>query len=217
MRGRHIKIMIADSQPLCLLGLKSIVESQDNMKLVATASSQSEIISGGIRSNCDVLIIDPKQTDHNGLDSIRLMKERGFEGKVMILMSDVSREVYQQAKKLKVGGILLKTASAEKLIKSINDVFRGKIFVDEEVEKALANSADSSDSDLLESAKIEQLSQREYEILRLVASGNNNKSIAGSLFISEKTVKNHLTQIFKKLEVLDRVQATLFAVKHNIK
>ena len=103
MRGRHIKIMIADSQPLCLLGLKSIVESQDNMKVVAIANTQDDIIANGIRISCDLLIIDPKQIGHNGLDTLRIMKERGFEGKILLLLSDLTSELYQQAGKLKIG------------------------------------------------------------------------------------------------------------------
>lgn len=217
MRSRYIRIMLADSQPLCLHGLKNIIESQENIKVVAQASSQDEIISLGVSTNADILIIDPQQKDYNGFDIIRIMKERGFSGKVILLMSDICSEVYMQANKIKVDGYLLKTASPDKLIRSINEVSKGKLFTDEDFEKSLLESKECSHNDKAESDKVEQLSQREYEILRLVASGRNNKIIASHLFISEKTVKNHLTQIFKKLEVSDRVQATLFAVKHNIK
>lgn len=217
MRSKPIRIMLADSQPLCLHGLKSIIDLQDNMKVVAIASSQNDIISNGTNSNSDILIIDPQHKDYNGLDLIRIIKERGFNGKVILLMTDICNEIYQQANKLKVEGYLLKTASPERLIKSINEVYKGKSYIDDDFTEALIKSAECSNNDKLETGKVENLSQREYEILRLVASGKNNKSIATQLFISEKTVKNHLTQIFKKLEVTDRVQATLFAVKHSIK
>lgn len=217
MRGRSIRVMLADTQPLCLHGLKIIIEAQNNIKVVAQASSQEDIISLGVSSNADILIIDPQQRDYNGFDSIRIIRERGFTGKVILLMSDICGEVYQQANKIRVDGYLLKTASPEKLIRSINDVYKGKSYTDDDFTRVLSETTECSNTDKAEVEKVEQLSQREYEILRLVASGRNNRTIANQLFISEKTVKNHLTQIFKKLEVTDRVQATLFAVKHNIK
>lgn len=217
MRGRSIRVMLADTQPLCLHGLKIIIEAQNNIKVVAQASSQEDIISLGVSSNADILIIDPQQRDYNGFDSIRIIRERGFTGKVILLMSDICGEVYQQANKIRVDGYLLKTASPEKLVRSINDVYKGKSYTDDDFTRVLSETTECSNIDKAEGEKVEQLSQREYEILRLVASGRNNRTIANQLFISEKTVKNHLTQIFKKLEVTDRVQATLFAVKHNIK
>lgn len=217
MRGRYIKVMLADSQPLCLHGLKNIIETQDNIKVIAQASKHEEIISLGVTSNADILIIDPQQRNYNGFDSIRIIRERGFNGKVILLMSDICSEVYQQAIKTRVDGYLLKTASPDKLIRSINDVYKGKNYTDDDFTRVLSETAECSNTDKAEGERVEQLSQREYEILRLVASGRNNKTIANQLFISEKTVKNHLTQIFKKLGVSDRVQATLFAVKHNIK
>ena len=217
MRGKSIKVMLADSQPLCLHGLKSIIETQDNIKVIAQASNHEEIISFGVSSNADILIIDPQQRNYNGFDSIRIIRERGYSGKVILLMSDISCEVYQQASKVRVDGYLLKTASPDKLIRSINEVYKGKNYTDDDFTRILSETVECKITDMAEGEKVEQLSQREYEILRLVASGKNNKMIASQLFISEKTVKNHLTQIFKKLEVSDRVQATLFAIKHNIK
>ncbi len=217
MRNKSIKIMLADSQPLCLQGLRTIIEAQENMNVVAIANRQDDIIKSALDTNSDLLIIDPQQKHLDGFDTIRIIRERGFRGKIILLMSDICCDVYQQANKIKVDGYILKTATSDKLVKSINDVIKGSIYVDEDVEVALMQSEETEQNNQKEAYRIDQLSQREYEILRLVASGKNNKEIASQLFISEKTVKNHLTQIFKKLDVKDRVQATLFAVSHNIK
>lgn len=205
--------MLADSQLLCLHGLKHILDVEDNMKVVASASNQIEILEKGLSTNPDILIIDPQQKDNDGFETLRLLRERGYKGRVILLLENICNERYMQASKKNIEGLVLKTASPEKLIYAINQVNRGMQYIDENVKKELLHSDECLKISRLENEKIDSLSQREYDILKLVASGLSNKSIAEQLFISEKTVKNHLTHIFRKLEVTDRVQATLFAIR----
>jgi len=217
MKQKIYKIMIVDSHLLCLHGLKHIVEEQENLKVVATTKISHEIIEKGITLNPDILIIDPDLDGYDGFEQIRILKERGFKGRVILLLDNICNELYVQAIKIKVEGYLLKSASPEKLIQAIGLVAKGRNFIDSDIDKALQHSNECINQDKSESLKVEDLSQREYDILKLVASGMSNKALADQLFISEKTVKNHMTQIFKKLGVNDRVQATLFAIKHGIR
>jgi DNA-binding NarL/FixJ family response regulator len=217
MKRKTIKVMLADAQLLCLHGLKHILDAQDFIKVVASASNQMEILDKGLATEPDILIMDPQQKDNDGFETIRLLKERGFKGKIILLLENICNERYMQASKINIEGYVLKTASPEKLLYSIKEVNRGIQYVDEEVKRELLYSDECLKISRIENEKVDSLSQREYDILKLVASGLSNKSIADQLFISEKTVKNHLTQIFRKLEVSDRVQATLFAIRSGIR
>lgn len=217
MRQKIYKIMLVDDQLLCLHGLKHILEGQDNYKVVLSTRIPGEIIEKGLDLNPDILIIDPDLSDADGFEHIRILKERGFRGKILLLLNNICNEVYIQANKIKMDGYMLKSATPDKLILAVSEVIKGRTFIDEDIDKVLQKSDDCNRQDKVESLKIEDLSQREYDILKLVASGFSNKIIANQLFISEKTVKNHLTQIFRKLGVNDRVQATLFAIKHGIR
>ena len=209
--------MLVDDQLLCLHGLKHIIDGQSNLRVVLSTRIPNEFMEKGLELNPDILIIDPDLSDVDGFEYIRMLKERGFKGKILLLLNNICSEVYTQATKIKMDGYLLKSATPDKLISATNDVLKGKIYIDGEIDKVLQKSMDCIKQDKTESLKVDELSHREYDILKLVASGYSNKAIAGQLFISEKTVKNHLTQIFRKLDVNDRVQATLFAIKHGIK
>ncbi|WP_409229333.1 LuxR C-terminal-related transcriptional regulator [Gudongella sp. SC589] len=217
MKRKTIKVMLADAQLLCLYGLKHILDSQEFIKVVASASNKLEILDRGLATEPDILIMDPQQKDNDGFETIRLLKERGFKGKIILLLENICNERYMEASKINIEGYVLKTASPEKLLYSIKEVNRGMQYIDEEVKRELQYSDECLKISRIENEKVDSLSQREYDILKLVASGLSNRSIADQLFISEKTVKNHLTQIFRKLEVSDRVQATLFAIRSGIR
>lgn len=213
MKRKEIKIMLADSHPLCLHGLKHIIEAQENLIVISTATNEIDIIDQGLLMEPDILIIDPKLNMGDGFNSIRILKERGFKAKVILLLENICSERYLQASKINIEGYILKTAEPDKLLYSIKEVNRGVTFIDENIEKELKYSDECINLSKVENQRLDELSQREFEILRLVSSGMRNKAIAEQLYISEKTVKNHLTRIFKKINVDDRVQATLFAIR----
>lgn len=213
MKKKITKIMLADSHKLCLYGLRYIIESQENLMIISSASTEKEIVKQGLLTNPDILIIDPKLGNGDGYNCIRILKERGFKAKVIVLLENANSERYLQASKIKVEGYILKTAEPDKILCSIEEVDRGLIFIDENIEEELKHYNDFLNISENENQKLNILSQREFEILRLVSSGLRNKAIAEQLYISEKTVKNNLTRIFKKIEVKDRVQATLFAIR----
>ncbi len=114
-------------------------------------------------------------------------------------------------------GYVLKDSDANSLIKAIKDVKQGKTYIQPSIATMLKEEISSKDEADKSLRKIKSLTNREYEVLSLIAEGLNNKDIAKKLYISEKTVKNHVSSIFKKLEVNDRIQAAIFAFKNNIK
>lgn len=217
MKRKNIRILLADTQMLCLHGLKHILDAQSGIKVVASASNRDEITDNCLSLNPDIMIMDPDLKGADGFEIIRVLKERGFSGRIILLMESICNERYIQASKINIDGYLLKSATPDRLMNAINEVSRGIVYIDESVKKELQNSQECLQLSRMENEKVDALSQREYDILRLVASGLSNKLIAENLFISEKTVKNHLTQIFRKLGVNDRVQATLFAIRSGVR
>ena len=187
MKKKAINIMLADSQLLCLHGLKHILDGEEYIKVVASASNQREILEKGLSTNPDILIMDPQQKDNDGFVTIRLLRERGFKGRIILLLERICNERYMQASKINIEGLVLKSASPEKFIYSINQVNRGMQYIDENVKKELLYSDKCLEISRMENNQINSLSQREYDILKLVSSGLANKSIAEQLFISEKT------------------------------
>src|SRR5690554_2324106 len=142
MRQKIYKVMLVDDQLLCLHGLKNIIEGQSNLRVVLSTRIPNEFMEKGLELNPDILIIDPDLSDVDGFEYIRMLKERGFKGKILLLLNNICSEVYTQATKIKMDGYLLKSATPDKLISATNDVLKGKIYIDEEIDKVLQKSMD---------------------------------------------------------------------------
>ena len=140
-----------------------------------------------------------------------------MNSKVIILTIHEDKEYILKTLKLGADGYLLKDSSADNLIQGIKIVATGEQYIQPSVMDIVSKSPDYDEYLNENMHKIQLLTNREYEVLILIAEGLNNKDIAENLFISEKTVKNHVSSIFKKLELNDRVQAAIFAYKNNIK
>lgn len=212
-----IKVILVDDHLLVRTGIKLIIESEKSLKVIDEARTGMEAIKKTHLLKPDIVIMDINMPDLNGLEALKKMKEMGIASKIIILTGQPNKESIISATKLGAKGYLSKSAEPSSLIKAIIDVYKGRSYLDLKVSNLL-NHKDSKDSEkLVTYQKISILSKREYEVLLLLARGLNNKMIGEELFISEKTVKNHITQIFKKLEVNDRVQAALFAYTNIVK
>ena len=161
--------------------------------------------------------MDINMPNSNGLEALRKIKDLGINSKVIILTSESKREYIIEAIKIGAKGFMQKTSTSKNLIKAIRDVDKGRNYLQPSLANILTQNSIEITLDNSDIRKVEILSKREYEVLVLIASGYNNKVIGEELFISEKTVKNHITNIFKKLEVEDRVQAVIFSYANNIK
>lgn len=216
MASRLIKILLVDDHLLVRTGLRMIIESEKSLKVIDEASNGNEAIEKALLLKPEVVVMDVNMPDLNGLDTLRKMKEMGINSNIIILTGQPNKEGIISATKMGARGYLSKDCEPPSLIKAILEVSKGRSYLDLKVTNLLHSKDKGKVDNQLSFDKIDILSKREYEVLLLLARGLNNKSIGQELYISEKTVKNHVTQIYKKLEVDDRVQAALFAY-NNIK
>ena len=212
-----IKIMLVDDHNLVREGIKRILESERDFKIIAEAVDGIDAVKKAISYKPDIILMDINMPNSSGLEALRKIEDLGLKVKVIILTSEFKREYIIDAIKIGAKGFLQKNCTSNNLIKAIRDVYMGRSYLQPSLANVLSQSIKENSIESLAFNKIDLLTKREYEILELIASGYNNKEIGQILFISEKTVKNHITKLFKKIEVQDRVQAVIFSYTNNIK
>lgn len=217
MSIKLIKIMLVDDHNLVREGIRNILEKERDFNITAEAVDGVEAVKKAIKYSPDIILMDINMPNASGLEALRKIKDLGLKTKVIILTSESKREYIIEAIKIGAKGFLQKTSTSTILIKAIRDVAIGRSYLQPSLANILSQGSKGNDIDNQNLQKIDLLSKREFEILVLIASGHNNKEIGQSLFISEKTVKNHITNLFKKIEVHDRVQAVIFSYSNNIK
>ncbi len=213
-----ITLIIADDHMLIREGLKQLLELEGDISVVAQAGNGQEAIEKTLEYKPDILLLDINMPEINGIDVLRRLKDVGANTKVIILTIHDDKEYLFATMKIGADGYILKDSDANSLIRAIRDVNSGRTYIQPNLAKMMVdelNYKDEESNGMLK--KIRSLTKREYEVLTLIAEGLNNKDIADKLFISEKTVKNHVSSIFKKIGVNDRIQAAIFAFKNNIK
>ena len=153
----------------------------------------------------------------NGIQTLRRLKDMDNTIKIIMLTFHEDREYLFETINLGANGYVLKDAESESLIKAIRDVFNGESYIYPTLATELVKEFNRREEKGKQKTNVDNLTKREYEVLTLIAEGFNNREIANHLFISEKTVKNHVSNIFKKINVSDRTQAAIYAYKNNIK
>lgn len=211
-----IRLMIVDDHKLMREGLKMILSEAKDIIVVAEAADGEDAIKKARNHNPDVILLDIIMPKIDGIETLRRMKDFGIGGKIIILSGQVGKKHILDSIKLGASGYITKDSDISRLISVIRDVHNGYTYLEPKLGNLLKQHIEDHNVDDIDVDKIESLSKREYEILVLVAKGYSNKQIANELYISEKTVKNHITSMFKKLEVDDRVQAVIFAYKNGI-
>jgi DNA-binding NarL/FixJ family response regulator len=212
-----IRIAIADDHPIFRDGLRKLLALEEDFQVVAEARDGKEVLDILQRDEPDILLLDLKMPGLDGLSTLQRLQAQKTKTRVIVLTASDNEDEYVQAMKFGTSGIVLKQTATELLIKSIRKVYSGEIWLDSRTTAAVmrqfASPADSAAKDRERSP----LSQREREIVVLVAQGFKNKEIAERMFISEQTVKNHLHNIFDKLGVSDRLELALYAIHKNIR
>lgn len=218
MAPKTTTIMLVDDHNIVKEGLRYLIEKDKKFNIVATSSDGMEAIEIAQRFNPHVIVMDIDMPRMNGLDALKLLKDNGVKSKVIIFTAHKNKEYILEATKLGAKGYLFKTCSSEDILKAIYEVSIGRTYIEPSVANVLTQNIHSEiTNNSVDLNKIMLLSRREYEVLSLISTGYNNKDIGKYLFISEKTVKNHISKIFKKIEVNDRVQATIFAIESGIR
>lgn len=218
MSNKNITVMIADDHVLMREGIKQLLELEIDIDVIAQAGDGEEALEMALKYSPNVTLLDINMPKMNGIDVLRRFKDLGVKSKVIMLTIHEDREYLFETLKIGANGYVLKDSDANSLIKAIRDVNDGKTYIQPSIASLLVEGINHGDKELNKDLmKIDSLTKREYEVLTLIAEGLNNRDIADKLFISEKTVKNHVSNIFKKIKVNDRIQAAIFAFKNNIK
>jgi two-component system, NarL family, nitrate/nitrite response regulator NarL len=223
MASTPIRVLIVDGHPIVLEGLRTVLARQTEIELVGEASDGVEAIEKAVSLDPDVVLMELKLPRVDGLTVLRSIQARAPRSKAILFSSSENKEEFVEAMKLGCAGILSKDAPTNLIEKSISKVHAGEIWLDSNTTAAVirqfANPADFPaihGGNGKSSRERAQLSQREREIIILIAQGYKNKEIAEKMFITEQTVKNHLHNVFDKLGVSDRLELALYAIHNSL-
>ena len=208
-----IKVMLADDHALMREGIKQLLEFDGTIEVIAEASDGVSCLEKLEQVKPDVLLLDINMPNKNGIEVLEIIRNRGMDLKVLILTVHNEVEYLLKAVDIGVDGYLLKDTDFYELKKAIIGVLQGESYIQPSLIPALNSRLVARDAD---KEKIDLLTKRELEVLIELANGMFNKEIATSLNISERTVKNHISNIFKKIDVADRTQAAVFAIRNDI-
>ena len=220
-----IRIVVADDHPIFRDGLCKLLALEEDFEVVAQAQDGREVLDVLQQYEPDILLLDLKMPGLDGLGTLQRLQAARNRTRVIVLTASDDKNEFVQAMKLGTSGIVLKQTATDLLIKSIRKVHAGEIWLDSHTTAAVIRQFVSSDDvapppQAAAAAPRERerspLSQREREIVALVAQGFKNKEMAEKMFISEQTVKNHLHNIFDKLGVSDRLELALYAIHNNL-
>jgi DNA-binding NarL/FixJ family response regulator len=216
-----IRILIADDHPIVRDGLRKLLSLEDDFEIVGEANDGREVLDMIQEVEPDVLLLDLRMPNLDGLSTLQAMQQAGKRTRVIILTASEDKNEFVQAMKLGCSGIVLKQTAPELIVKSIRKVNAGEIWLDSHTTAAVmrqfataTEAAGANGSG--KSRERSPLSTREREIVQLVAQGYKNKEMAEKMFISEQTVKNHLHNIFDKLGVSDRLELALYAIHKGL-
>jgi DNA-binding NarL/FixJ family response regulator len=210
-----ITIMICDDQDVVCQGLQTILSMEKDLKVLAIASDGQDLLEKLDAKQPDVILLDLKMPIMNGVQATRAIKEKYPAIRLLILTTYDADEWLFDAIRSGADGFLLKDSSREELLTAIRDLAAGKNPIDSAVGgKIFRQLARQSPPGLTDIGS--ELSEREREILSLIAEGLNNTAIAARLHLSEGTIRNYVSSIFDKLNVTDRTQAAVLAIRYGI-
>ena len=210
-----IRLILVDDHKLFREGLRRILELQEGLQVVGEAGNGEEALRLADLCPCDVILMDINMPGLNGVEATRQVKERHPRTAVLVLSIHDDREYLLEVLNAGAAGYVLKDIEPVKLVEAIRLVAAGESVVDPSLTSKLISELTRL-SVRGEEVVANPLTEREREVLALMAEGLNNRDIAAKIFVSEKTVKNHVTNIFRKLDVSDRTQAVVQGVKRKL-
>jgi DNA-binding NarL/FixJ family response regulator len=204
-----IRILIADDHAVVRAGLTQLIATFDGVELVGAAANGGEAVTLCAERAPDVVLMDLEMPVLDGIEATKQIRSAHPDVAVVVLTSFSDRERILRAIDAGAAGYLLKDAEPEELARAIDAAARGDAPLDPKAARALLSARRTSDP-------VESLSEREREVLVMISEGLPNKVIAQRLAISEKTVKAHLTSVYRQIGVTDRTQAALWAQRHDV-
>ena len=212
-----IRVLLVDDHAVVREGLRSYLELDEGLDIVGEASNGKEALRRARELRPDVVLMDLVMPEMDGVEATRSIREQVPGAKVIVLTSFIEEDKIIPAIQAGASSYLLKNVSAPDLVAAIQKAHVGQSQLDPAVARKLMERVTAPPAPKDPEAQLgELLTEREREVLRLIASGLSNKEIARDLVVSERTVKGHVSNILNKLGVQDRTQAALFAVRHGM-
>jgi DNA-binding NarL/FixJ family response regulator len=204
-----IRVLIADDHPVVRQGLRTFLGVQEDIEVVGEASNGAEVVSRAEALTPDVILLDLKMPDVDGLTALRELRDRGVSSRVLVLTSAGEPTRVLPVVRAGASGFLYKDVDPHALVQAIRAVHDGHVlFAPDAADAMLAPEQGDKGT--------AALTEREREVLAEIAGGRSNREIARALVVSEKTVKTHVSNILMKLGLQDRTQAALYAVRHGL-
>ena len=217
-----IKVLIADDHAILRQGIKRVLNFEEDIEVVGEAEDGQEALARTLVVQPDILLLDLNMPGLTGLEVANQLQAAKCKTKIIVLTIHDSDNYVLELLKNGVLGYLLKDVEPTMLIKAIHVVNEGNAFVYPRLAERLFGGlqagydVNEKAREMWKESRSERLTSREMDVLACIAKGFSNQDIAEALFVSEKTVKNHLTNIFRKLNVNDRTQALIYVLKHKI-
>ncbi|MEW2634463.1 response regulator transcription factor [Streptomyces sp. NPDC048389] len=212
MADKRIRVLLVDDHQVVRRGLRTFLEVQDDIEVVGEAGDGAEGVALIAELLPDVVLMDVKMPGMDGIDALRKLRELANPAKVLIVTSFTEQRTVVPALRAGAAGYVYKDVDPDALAGAIRSVHAGHVLLQQEIAGALlADDAPGSGT-----GRGGNLTEREREVLALIADGRSNREIARALVLSEKTVKTHVSNILMKLDLADRTQAALWAVRHGM-
>ncbi|MFF1647136.1 response regulator [Streptomyces sp. NPDC058240] len=211
MADRIIRVLLVDDHQVVRRGLRTFLEIQDDIEVVGEAADGAEGVARTEELRPDVVLMDIKMPGTDGIEALRRLRELENPAKVLIVTSFTEQRTVVPALRAGASGYVYKDVDPDALAGAIRSVYAGHVLLQPEVAGALLAQEDPGSG----TGRGSTLTEREREVLGLIADGRSNREIARALVLSEKTVKTHVSNILMKLDLSDRTQAALWAVRHG--
>ncbi|MFE6661942.1 response regulator [Streptomyces sp. NPDC057697] len=211
MADKTIRVLLVDDHQVVRRGLRTFLEIQDDIEVVGEAADGAEGVARTEELRPDVVLMDIKMPGTDGIEALRRLRELENPAKVLIVTSFTEQRTVVPALRAGASGYVYKDVDPDALAGAIRSVYAGHVLLQPEVAGALLAQEDPGSG----TGRGSTLTEREREVLGLIADGRSNREIARALVLSEKTVKTHVSNILMKLDLSDRTQAALWAVRHG--
>ncbi|MFB7308953.1 MULTISPECIES: response regulator transcription factor [unclassified Streptomyces] len=212
MADKIIRVLLVDDHQVVRRGLRTFLEIQDDIEVVGEAADGAEGVARSEELHPDVVLMDIKMPGTDGIEALRKLRQLENPAKVLIVTSFTEQRTVVPALRAGASGYVYKDVDPDALAGAIRSVYAGHVLLQPEVAGALLAQEDAGGG----TGRGSTLTEREQEVLGLIADGRSNREIARALVLSEKTVKTHVSNILMKLDLSDRTQAALWAVRHGV-
>jgi Response regulator containing a CheY-like receiver domain and an HTH DNA-binding domain len=209
-----IKVLITDDHELIRQGLKRIISLEEDLIIVGEAENGKKALEIINSNKPDVVLIDINMPIMTGIETLQTVKQKEQNIKFIMLTVENDRKTIHEAIDVGADGYILKDSAGTEIVDAIRTVYSGEKYIDKSLVSLFF--MDIKNKNTKKQSIFDQLSQREVEVLLKISQGFSNKEVGEQLFLSEKTIKNYATNLFRKINAKDRVQATIIAMQNNI-